>query len=188
MPFNPNIPADDSLIEAPQMRSQFSSLKTLIDNVPAGPRGPQGVPGPDGPQGAQGPQGNDGPQGPPFANATVDGVTTLGPGSPATVGVAFDGTTVHFSFGIPQGYEGATGPAGPQGNDGPQGPEGPQGQPGEVSTQQLSNAIAVAVATTSSNSNAVASLGIVVSDPPTQADVQAAVNKLDELILALRRS
>ncbi len=44
-----------------------------------------------------------------------------------------------------------------------------------------------AVTDTSSNSNAVATLGMVVNDPPTQGDVQTLLNKVDELILALRR-
>jgi hypothetical protein len=59
----------------------------------------------------------------------------------------------------------------------------PQGPPGEVTNAALS----VAIAGTSSNSNGVALLGLVVSDPPTQAEVQQIVGKLDELINALRR-
>ncbi len=45
----------------------------------------------------------------------------------------------------------------------------------------------MSISGTSSNSNAVAALGIVVSDPPTQAEMQQVVNKVDELITALRR-
>jgi hypothetical protein len=52
-----------------------------------------------------------------------------------------------------------------------------------VTLQQLNDAIA----TTSSNSNGVALLGLAVSDPPTQAEVQQIADKLDELINALRR-
>ena len=37
------------------------------------------------------------------------------------------------------------------------------------------------------NGQAVATLGLVVSNPPTQAEVQQIADKLDELILALRR-
>jgi hypothetical protein len=33
----------------------------------------------------------------------------------------------------------------------------------------------------------VARLNLIVNDPPTQSDVQALANKLDELIVALRR-
>ena len=51
----------------------------------------------------------------------------------------------------------------------------------------LNNAIANALAQTSNNSNGVAGLGMAVSDPPTQSEVQQIVNKLDELINALRR-
>lgn len=42
-------------------------------------------------------------------------------------------------------------------------------------------------ATISGNSNAVQLLGLTVSDPPTQAEVQTLANKIDELISALRR-
>ena len=48
-------------------------------------------------------------------------------------------------------------------------------------------ALASAIATTSANSNGVALLGLTVSDPPTQAEVQQIADKLDELINALRR-
>ena len=184
MPFNPNIPLDGSLIDAPQIRGQFNGLKTLIDNVPAGPpgpEGPQGIAGDPGPQGEPGAQGPQGAQGPPFAYSVVNGVATLNPGDPATVSSYFDGTYVHFSFGIPRGNDGQ------QGSEGPQGPQGPQGPPGEVSTQELNDAIGTAIAGTSNSSNAVEPLGIVVSNPPTQAQVQAVADKLDELIVALRR-
>ena len=40
---------------------------------------------------------------------------------------------------------------------------------------------------TSANTNAVSQLGLTVSDPPTQSELQAVANKLDELIAALRR-
>ena len=62
-------------------------------------------------------------------------------------------------------------------------PAGPQGPPGEVFTQQLTDAITG----TSANFNGVAILGLTVSDPPTQSEVQVVANKLDELIGALRR-
>lgn len=43
------------------------------------------------------------------------------------------------------------------------------------------------IGSTSANSNGVATLGMAVSDPPTQAEVQTIADKLDELINALRR-
>jgi hypothetical protein len=44
-----------------------------------------------------------------------------------------------------------------------------------------------AISGTSNNTNGVAFLSLVVSDPPTQGEVQQIANKLDELIAALRR-
>ena len=55
--------------------------------------------------------------------------------------------------------------------------------PGEVSNAALE----MAIAGTSANSNAVSPLALMVSDPPTQAEVQAVISKLNELISALRR-
>jgi hypothetical protein len=74
----------------------------------------------------------------------------------------------------------ASGPQGMPGNDGPPGPQGPTG---EVSSMDLGTAIGG----TSANSNSVAQLGLTVSDPPTQTEMQTIANKLDELIAALRR-
>jgi hypothetical protein len=105
-------------------------------------------------------------------------VNTLDPGSVASVDVVFDGTNVRFTFGIPRGADGSNG------NDGGTGADGPQGPPGEVPSAQLSNAIQ----TTSANSNLVAELAGAISDPPQQMEVQAIADKLDELILALRRT
>ncbi len=125
-------------------------------------------------------------------------MTTLPPGYAATVQTSFDGYAVHFSFGIPQGYEGpsgSTGNTGPQGeqgiqgqqgnqgSDGNTGPQGVQGPPGEVSLAQLNEAISA----TARNPSAVQPLAMVVSDPPTQAEVQQIANKVDELLAALQR-
>ena len=169
--FNPALPVDDSLVVAGELRDQFNGLKDLIDAIQT------------------------------IHAATVDGTNTLPPGNPASVTLSVSGNTLHFTFDIPQGLTGADGsegqqgptgpqgsdgtqgPQGPQGYDGPPGPEGPQGPMGEISSMDLSNAIAG----TSSNSNAVATLGMTVSDPPTQGEVQQLVDKMDELILALRR-
>ena len=186
-------------------RGQFQGLFTLIQSIPAGPQGPPfaqaivdavntlnpgesasvavsfdgtnvhftfAIPrGNDGNQGIPGNDGGVGPQGPPFANAVVDAVNTLQPGENATVSVSFDGTNVHLTFGIPRGQEGV------------QGMPGIDGAPGEVTNAQLT----AAIGGTSSNTNAVSTMGLAVSDPPTQSEVQQLASKLDELITALRR-
>ncbi len=93
MPYNHNIPLDDSLMVAGEMRSQFNGLKTLIDQVPAGPPGPQGLVGETGPPGPEGPAGTQGPEGP------------AGPVGPQGE----------------QGSQGPSGPSGPEGPQGPPG-------------------------------------------------------------------
>ncbi len=163
------------------------------------------------------PRGNDGGQGPPgpsIANAVIDGVNTLNPGESAWVQSSFDGSSVRFQFGIPRGNDGTNGGTGPAFTnfvvdgvttlnpwesasvqtsfDGsavhftfgiPRGNDGSQGPPGEVTNGQLSSAISG----TSNNTNGVGTLGMTVSDPPTQSEMQSVANKLDELINALRR-
>ena len=42
MAFNPNEPQDGADVRADVLRNQFTSLKALIDAIPAGPPGPQG--------------------------------------------------------------------------------------------------------------------------------------------------
>jgi hypothetical protein len=128
----------------------------------------------------QGLDGSNGTDGTPFAQAVVDAVNTLPPGEQATVESSFDGNTVHLTFGIPAGLNGSDGEQGIQGEPGM---HGMPGTPGEVSFQQLADAIA----TTSANSNGVDTLGLAVSDPPTQSEMQQIADKLDELINALRR-
>jgi hypothetical protein len=69
MSFNPNLPADGSLVDATELRAQFAALKQLIDAIvvgpagPPGPAGPAGATGPQGPAGAAGAAGPAGPQG-----------------------------------------------------------------------------------------------------------------------------
>jgi hypothetical protein len=204
MPFDPNVPADHAELTGVMFRGQFNGLKEFIDllnaqqitgaaidSVSTGnpgdpasvgvnlvngvlrfsfvlPRGDTGAAGQEGQPGQNGQDGQPGPQGPPFANAIVDAVTTLNPGDNATVGTSFDGTNVRFTFGIPRGNDGA---------------QGSQGPPGEVTHNDLNNAITG----TSSNSNGVSLLGFTVSDPPSQSEMQAVVDKIDELITVLRR-
>jgi hypothetical protein len=128
------------------------------------PRGNDGSTGPQGGNGNDGGQGPQGIQGPPFAQALVDGVTTLDPGQPATVQTNFDGSNVRFTFGIPRGNDGSNG------ND---------GSPGEVSQAQLDNAISG----TSANTNSVGTLDSGFAD----ADMESLRQKMNELISALRR-
>ncbi|MBL9133683.1 MAG: hypothetical protein JNG86_20910 [Verrucomicrobiaceae bacterium] len=129
---------------------------------------PEGIPGAQGGPGNDGGPGPIGPQGPPFANAVVDGVTTLDPGQNAAVNVSFDGSNVRFTFSIPRGDPGATGPT---------------GQPGEVSQTELNNGLANTLAQTSANTNAVSTLDTPMADPEAEALRQ----KLNEFILAGRR-
>ena len=65
----------------------------------------------------------------------------------------------------------------------PAGPPGAPGAPGEVSAADL----AATVLGTAHNPSGVFPLGLVVSDPPTQAEMQQLAAKLDDLIAALRR-
>ena len=143
-------------------------------SIPRGFDGGQGVPGNNGINGNDGGPGATGPQGPPFANAVIDGVTTLNPGQAATVAVSLDGSNVRFQFGIPRGSDGT---------NGIDGAPGMPGAPGEVSNAQLTTAING----TSANSNGVATLDTIPSDPPTFADYEALRAKVNELIGALRR-
>jgi len=191
MPFDPNIPQENTLIDAAQMRSQLTSLKALIDAIvtltaaqvdgvtTVNPSDPAQATVsiaantlhftfaiPRGNDGTQGGAGATGPQGPPFAQAIVDAVNTLLPGTDATVGVSFDGTNVHFTFGIPRGADGIQGP------------------PGEVTAAQL----AAAIVGTSSNTNALATMDTpFTNDPPTLADMELMRARYNELVLAARR-
>jgi hypothetical protein len=171
MAFNPNLPLDDSLMVAGEMRSQFNGLKTLIDDVPAGPpgpQGPQGETGPAGPQGEPGPQGAtgsdgapgpQGPAGPPVATVVVDATNTLPPGQPAAVSVSYAEPVAHFTFSIPQG------------------------EPGEVTEEEL----ATAIAGTARNPSELGPFAGVFSDPPTQAELQAFAAYVEALRLAVLR-
>lgn len=103
--------------------------------------------------------------------AQTQNTTTLTPGSPATASVTLAGGVLTFTFGIPEG------------------------QPGEVTQAQLSNdlvncqnaAVNTALPLTSSNSNAVNLLGQSASVSYDALQIQAILDKIDELINALRR-
>jgi hypothetical protein len=148
MAFDPNLPRNNSAVSSAELRGQFTSLKALIDAVPAGPQGP---PGPAGPAGIHvvavsdngdgraiiemsdgstyGPYAiASGPQGPPGADSTVPGPE--GPQGPAgndgrgiaNVRDSGDGTGrcfIDMTDGQTYGpFTIATGPAGMNGNDG----------------------------------------------------------------------
>jgi len=191
MPYDPAFPADNALIESLPFRNQFGGIVSLITAIqtitaaqvdgvttvnPGDPAAATlSVVGntlhftfaiPRGNDGTQGGAGATGPQGPPFAQAIVDAVNTLQPGTDATVGVSFDGTNVHFTYGIPRGAEGVQGP------------------PGEVTAAQLS----AAIIGTSSNTNAVPTLDTpFTNDPPTLADMETMRAAYNALVLAARR-
>ena len=177
MAYDPNFPASGVLIESAAFRQQFQALKALIDAIgsvtAAQVMGTTTLPPGSSAQASvllqsgvlkftfgvpAGEVGAAGTPGLPFAQAVVDSVTTLPPGSAATVAVSFDGTDVHFDFGLPQGAAGTN---------------------GEVLASQL----AAEIMTTSSNSNAVGTLDSPFGDP----DMEALRQKMNELILALRR-
>jgi hypothetical protein len=82
---------------------------------------------------------------------------------------------------------GAAGERGEKGEKGDAGEAGPAGPAGEVTAVQLAQEISFAFGGTSANSNTVQPLALTVSDPPTQSEMQAIANKLDEVIAAPRR-
>ena len=109
-----------------------------------------------------GPAGPAGPQGPAFSNIQIGSVTTGTPGSPAGAQVNVFGSNVELSFTIPAGDTGA---------------------PGEVSNATLAGEISG----TARNPNSVAPIPFTVSNPPTQGELQAVVDKVNELIASLQR-
>ena len=112
----------------------FSIPRGADGTGPQGPQGEQGPIGPEGPQGPQGPAGEPGAAGADGKSATVSvgEVTTLEPGSDATVTNSGSASAAVFDFGIPRGEPG---PQGPQGDPGPQGEQGPKGDPGPQGEQ-----------------------------------------------------
>ena len=154
--YDPALPADHTKAGAAQMRGQFAGLKTLID------------------------------AGPGITAVQVDAVNTVAPGQPARVDATVAGSTLHLTFSIPQGNEGAQGLPGNNGMDGQTGPQG------DITFQQLNTAIADALAAAAANSsaksNTVATLDApFANDPPTVGDMEVLRGKMNELIAALRR-
>jgi hypothetical protein len=201
MPFDPTLPVEHAELDAAVVRGQLNALKSLIDLMPGvtsvvvdavNPLGPGETPTvsmsiadgvlhitfglPRGNDGAAGSPGPEGPPGPPGATGETGPVGSEG--SPGPQGAT--------------GETGAVGPEGAAGGVGSEGPAGPPGPPGEVTMQDLNIALAQtmmnALAQSSANTNAISTLSRVISDPPTQADMQAFADKLDEVILGMRRT
>ena len=97
-----------------------------------------------------------------ITSAQVDGVNTVPPSNPANVSLSVIGNKLHFTFELPQGEAGAT---------------------GEVSASDLTNAITG----TSNNTNGVSTLGMGADGSYNPSQMQDLINKVDELINALRR-
>jgi hypothetical protein len=178
MTFDPNIPQPLTPLDAVQIRNQLNALKELID---------AGVPGPAGPPGVG-----------------IASVQDAGDGR--VLLVMTDGS----STGPWEVVSGPPGPQGPAGNDGRgvsdvvDNQNGsfsltytdgsysgaiplPPGPPGEVTNQQLSEALSGVVAGSSASTNGVELLDITVSDPPTQEQLQAVINKVNEMLTTQRR-
>ena len=83
MPYDPQWPQNGQNIDADRFRAQFSGIIDLINQAGG------------------------------ITAAVVDSVNTVPAGNPAAVNLSLIGTTLHFSFDIPQGQEGLVGPAGP---------------------------------------------------------------------------
>ena len=136
MAFDPNLPQENTLVDAVQMRAQLNGLKALVDAILT------------------------------VSAAQVDATNTLPPGDPASVSVTVSGNTLQFTFNIPAGQS---------------------GPPGEVTFNDLNNAIAGAVSGTSNNTNGVSTLGMGADGNYNQQQMQDLINKVDEFINAARR-
>jgi len=95
MPFDPSLPATNSPLQSQVVRDQLQALFNLINNIVT------------------------------VTAAQIDGVSTVNPGDPASVGLTVNGGTLHFTFSLPRGQEGVAGQAGQDGGPGPVGPQGP---------------------------------------------------------------
>ncbi len=106
--FDPDLPQEGTPLDAVQMRSQLNGLKAIIAAILT------------------------------VTAAQVDGVNTVEPSNPANAAVSVDGNTLHLTFDIPRGHDGAEGQPGSNGSDGGQGPQGNdggQGPPGNDGAQ-----------------------------------------------------
>ncbi|MBL9132339.1 MAG: hypothetical protein JNG86_14135 [Verrucomicrobiaceae bacterium] len=137
MAFDPNLPQENTLVDAAQMRAQLNGLKAFIDAILT------------------------------LTAAQVDATNTLPPGDAASVDLSVTGNTLHFTFHIPAGQS---------------------GPPGEVTFNDLNNAVANAVSGTSNNTNGVSTLNQSADSNYNQQQMQDVLNKLDEFLNAARRN
>ena len=112
-----------------------------------------------------GPAGPPGPEGPAFSNVQIGGVTTVDSGTSAAASVSVFGNTVELSFSIPKGEPGISG----------------------VTSEDVASALVNERINHAQNPTSVAMLGLTISDPPTKAEVEAVMGKVNELISALQR-
>lgn len=112
-----------------------------------------------------GPAGPVGPSGPPLASIQITGVTTGEPGTAAAVSAMMNAGNVELTFTIPRGEPGASG----------------------VTSTDVTNAITNERINNAQNPTSVQTLSLTLSDPPTLAEVQAVLDKVNELITALQR-
>ncbi|MFO1481862.1 MAG: hypothetical protein U1F71_00725 [Verrucomicrobiaceae bacterium] len=186
--FDPTLPQAGTPIDAVEMRSQLNGLKDLIDAVPAvADAVVDGVTTLTPAEPAQAtasfdgsrvhftfaiPRGIDGASAAPITTFIVDAVNILPPEDPPSANATFDGGAVHLVFNLPRGLTG---------NDGIQGP------PGEVTNAALTAALTAAINGTSSNSNAVDLIPFTANGTYDVYQQEAIINKINELINALRR-
>ena len=137
--------------------------------IPQGATGAKGDKGDTGAKGPKGDTGAKGDQGIPGTAATVavGTVTTLPPGSSATVTNAGTASAARFNFGIPQG---ATGAKGDKGDTGAKGDKGLAATVAVGTVKQLAPGSTPTVTNAGTSSNAVFDFGIPVGQTGAKGD------------------
>ena len=137
--------------------------------IPKGDTGAQGPKGDTGEQGPKGDTGAKGEQGVPGTAATiaVGTVTTLPPGSNATVANVGTASAAQFNFGIPQG---ATGAKGPKGDTGAKGDTGLAATVAVGTVRQLAPGSTPTVTNAGTSSNAIFDFGIPIGQTGAKGD------------------
>lgn len=149
-------------MQSAPFRNQFNALHNEIAAIPQGP------PGPPGPVNLFIDENDPGGS---------DGDVWLRPSDGEVFRHENGGWVDKGSLKGPQGIQG------PGGDKGDKGDQGDKGDTGEVSNQELNDAIAG----TANSLNSVGTLNIALSDPPTTAEVQQVVDKLNEVITSGHR-